>query len=180
MDTSIWAGLLAESPTSHSPRRKSPTWFTWGCLISAHIFPVNYKWRCIVLYSYRSPISQQTWGLKLYPSCILRMFPRGPKLYTTSAAIAGGSLCLVDRFLRQMLVAGLRTSTMPSFFFPDVKLLSQHVRIVLVGMYIYLVGGLEHFIFFHITIIPFNFHIFQRGRSTTNQIWIRWKFTTVD
>ena len=34
-----------------------------------------------------------------------------------------------------------------------------------------LVGGLEHFIFFHIlgTIIPFDFHIFQRGRYTTNQ-----------
>ena len=35
-----------------------------------------------------------------------------------------------------------------------------------------LVGGLEHFfLFFHILgiIIPTDFHIFQRGRSTTNQ-----------
>ena len=30
----------------------------------------------------------------------------------------------------------------------------------------YLIGGLEHFLFFHIlgTIIPSDFHIFQRGR----------------
>jgi hypothetical protein len=36
-----------------------------------------------------------------------------------------------------------------------------------------LVGGLEHF-FFHILgiIIPTDFHIFQRGRSTTNQVII--------
>jgi hypothetical protein len=34
-----------------------------------------------------------------------------------------------------------------------------------------LVGGLEHFLFFHMLgiIIPTDFHIFQRGRSTTNQ-----------
>ena len=34
-----------------------------------------------------------------------------------------------------------------------------------------LVGGLEHFLFFHILgiIIPIDFHIFQRGRSTTNR-----------
>ena len=37
-----------------------------------------------------------------------------------------------------------------------------------------LVGGLEHFLFFHILgiviqVIPIDFHIFQRGRSTTNQ-----------
>ena len=34
-----------------------------------------------------------------------------------------------------------------------------------------LVGGLEHFLFFHILgiIIPTEFHIFQRGGSTTNQ-----------
>ena len=35
-----------------------------------------------------------------------------------------------------------------------------------------LVGGLEHFIFFNFFgnfIIPFDFHIFQRGGSTTNQ-----------
>ena len=40
----------------------------------------------------------------------------------------------------------------------------------------FLVGGLEHFVLmnFHIlgTIIPFDFHIFQRGRYTTNQIVI--------
>ena len=36
----------------------------------------------------------------------------------------------------------------------------------------YLVGGLEHVLLFHIlgVIIPTDFHIFQRGRSTTNQI----------
>ena len=35
-----------------------------------------------------------------------------------------------------------------------------------------LIGGLEQFIFFHILgiITPTDFHIFQRGRSTTNQI----------
>ena len=35
-----------------------------------------------------------------------------------------------------------------------------------------LVGGLEHFLIFHILgiILPTDFHIFQRGRSTTNQI----------
>ena len=37
-----------------------------------------------------------------------------------------------------------------------------------------LIGGLEqwNFITFHILgiIIPFDFHIFQRGRSTTNQV----------
>ena len=35
-----------------------------------------------------------------------------------------------------------------------------------------LIGGLEHFLFFHILgiIIPIDFPIFQRGRSTTNQI----------
>jgi hypothetical protein len=34
----------------------------------------------------------------------------------------------------------------------------------------YLVGGLEYVLFFHIMgiIIPTDFHIFQRGRSTTN------------
>ena len=36
----------------------------------------------------------------------------------------------------------------------------------------FLVGGLEHVLFFHILgiITPTDFHIFQRGRSTTNQI----------
>jgi len=34
-----------------------------------------------------------------------------------------------------------------------------------------LIGGLEHLLFFHILgrISPTDFHIFQRGRSTTNQ-----------
>ena len=48
-------------------------------------------------------------------------------------------------------------------------------------LFSYLVGGLEHFLFFHIVgiIIPTDFHIFQRGRSTTNQlfsyqIWDDW------
>jgi hypothetical protein len=38
-----------------------------------------------------------------------------------------------------------------------------------------LVGGLEHFLFFHILgiIIPTDFHIFQRGGSTTNQFTIK-------
>ena len=37
--------------------------------------------------------------------------------------------------------------------------------------HVYRVGGLEHFLFFHILgiIIPTDFHIFQRGRYTTNQ-----------
>ena len=36
----------------------------------------------------------------------------------------------------------------------------------------YLIGGLEYFLFFHILAIinPTDFHIFQRGRYTTNQI----------
>ena len=36
----------------------------------------------------------------------------------------------------------------------------------------HMVGGLEHFLVFHILgiVIPTDFHIFQRGRSTTNQI----------
>ena len=40
-------------------------------------------------------------------------------------------------------------------------------------MYMLLVGGLEHeWIIFHILgiIIPADFHIFQRGRYTTNQV----------
>ena len=38
-----------------------------------------------------------------------------------------------------------------------------------------LVGGLEHFSFFHVLgiVIPINFHIFQRGGSTTNQSYFR-------
>jgi len=38
--------------------------------------------------------------------------------------------------------------------------------------HVLLVGGLEHFLFFHILgiIIPTDFHMFQRGGSTTNQI----------
>ena len=37
----------------------------------------------------------------------------------------------------------------------------------------YLVGGLEHFLFSHILgiIIPIDFHFFQRGGPTTNQLW---------
>ena len=37
---------------------------------------------------------------------------------------------------------------------------------------LYLVGGLEHFLFFHILriIIPTDVHIFQRGGPTTDQI----------
>ena len=37
---------------------------------------------------------------------------------------------------------------------------------------LWLVGGLEHFLFFHIlgVIAPTDFHIFQRGRYTTNQM----------
>ena len=37
----------------------------------------------------------------------------------------------------------------------------------------FLVGGLEHFSFFQIyrVIIPIDFHTFQRGGSTTNQLW---------
>ena len=38
----------------------------------------------------------------------------------------------------------------------------------------FLVGGLEHFLFSHVLgiIIPIDFPIFQRGGSTTNQIWM--------
>ena len=37
-----------------------------------------------------------------------------------------------------------------------------------------LIGGMEHLLFFHILrrIVPTDFHIFQRGRYTTNQISI--------
>ena len=55
--------------------------------------------------------------------------------------------------------------------------------IIIVIMYDkYLVGGLEHFLFFHMLeiIIPTDFHIFQRDRSTTNQydnyIMTQWHF----
>ena len=36
----------------------------------------------------------------------------------------------------------------------------------------HLIGGLEHVLFFHILgiVTPTDFHIFQRGRYTTNQI----------
>ena len=39
--------------------------------------------------------------------------------------------------------------------------------------YIHLVGGFKHFLFCHILgiMIPTDFHIFQRGRYTTNQIY---------
>ena len=45
---------------------------------------------------------------------------------------------------------------------------------------ILLVGGLEHFLFFHLLriIIPSDFHIFQRGRYTTNQWWLFDIFST--
>ena len=38
--------------------------------------------------------------------------------------------------------------------------------------YTYLVGGLKHFLFFHILgiIIPTDFHVFEMGGSTTNQL----------
>jgi hypothetical protein len=44
----------------------------------------------------------------------------------------------------------------------------QKRRCLLIGN---LVGGMEHFLFFHILgiINPTDFHIFQRGTSTTNQ-----------
>ena len=43
---------------------------------------------------------------------------------------------------------------------------------VITGENMFLVGGLEHFLFSHILgiIIQIDFHIFQRGRSTTNQV----------
>ena len=44
----------------------------------------------------------------------------------------------------------------------------------------YLFGGSEHFLFFHHmwdVILPIDFHIFQRGRSTTNQICLQ--FSTI-
>ena len=43
-----------------------------------------------------------------------------------------------------------------------------------------LIGGLEHFLFSHILgiIIPTDFHIFQRGRSTTNQTCFSHVLTT--
>ena len=43
----------------------------------------------------------------------------------------------------------------------------------------FLFGGLEHFLIFHILgiIIPADFHIFQRGRYTTNQYM--WRFPKV-
>ena len=39
---------------------------------------------------------------------------------------------------------------------------------------LFLVGGLEHFLFFHILgiMIPIDFHIFQRGRYTTIQCFV--------
>ena len=42
---------------------------------------------------------------------------------------------------------------------------------IYIYLFIYLVGGFKHFLFFHVlgTIIPTDFLIFQRGRSTTNQ-----------
>ena len=46
----------------------------------------------------------------------------------------------------------------------------------------YLVGGLEHFIFFHILgiIIPMDFHISQRGGSTTSQLLVESPTVTIE
>jgi len=41
----------------------------------------------------------------------------------------------------------------------------------------YLVGGLEHFVFsiiYGMSSFPTDVHIFQRGRYTTNQLYLRW------
>ena len=40
----------------------------------------------------------------------------------------------------------------------------------------HLVGGLEHFVIFHLLgiIIPIDSHIVQRGRYTNNQVWFLW------
>ena len=45
-----------------------------------------------------------------------------------------------------------------------------------------LVGGLSHFLFFHILglIIPTDFHFFQRGGSTTNQLIVGVVFPVAD
>ena len=50
-----------------------------------------------------------------------------------------------------------------------------HCCLPLLTMKNELVGGLEHFLFFHMLgiIIPTDFHIFQRGGSTTNQFTIK-------
>ena len=52
-----------------------------------------------------------------------------------------------------------------------VSYVSHYQRVPDCRMISMLVGGLEHFPFFHILgiIIPVDFHIFQRGSSTTNQ-----------
>ena len=48
------------------------------------------------------------------------------------------------------------------------------VAMCYLNLFCYLVGGLEHFLFSHILgiIIPIDFHIFQRGGPTTNQVII--------
>ena len=52
---------------------------------------------------------------------------------------------------------------------------------VFLDYYICLVGGLEHFLFSHILgiIIPIDFHIFQRGGPTTNQMRMHWRAVDV-
>ena len=50
---------------------------------------------------------------------------------------------------------------------------TTHSTIIVHGYYTsYLVGGWEHFLFFHILgiVIKIDFHIFQRGSYTTNHI----------
>ena len=62
-------------------------------------------------------------------------------------------------------------------------LISRSVRIFKITGHasINLVGGLEHFLCFHILgiIIPTDFHMFQRGRSTTNQFKIMGQFHSI-
>ena len=47
------------------------------------------------------------------------------------------------------------------------------LKMVILGMVYYLVGGLEHECYFPIywELIPFDFHMFQRDGSTTNQLY---------
>ena len=56
--------------------------------------------------------------------------------------------------------------------FPAVVFVSIVLTVICIYIYIYLVGGLDHFLFSIIygIILPIDFHIFQDGRLTTNQM----------
>ena len=192
--TAVWTHrvrlqLLRNAIGTAKKKRAGRRWMTWWYLVGnwnmtglfSHLFGLIIPMDFLIFQRGWDTTNQEDLSCDLRFGLLLAVLPSlGISIWFTHSYATGFTgvgtffdvlaLCLFVDVWRLAMHTSLLLA--PSWTFP--KRLSQD-NADTPGLFkltfLLLVGGLEHFLFSHILviIIPFDFHIFQRGGSTTNQ-----------